>query len=140
MGRVATCREAHTDCFQSPLRFPPPPSALFAMCNTSTHKGTLSVRASLHGHYMQKAKCYVADPDLSNPTRHRFERPLDTIRSFEAAIDGEYKRRSVLNRAGTLDRDTAPESGQLMFGNRYSTVGDRHGLWRCESSQQLLWR
>ncbi|KAF3001893.1 hypothetical protein E8E13_005958 [Curvularia kusanoi] len=36
----------------------------------------------------------IAEPDLSNPTRSRWERPLDTIRSFEAAIDGEYRRRS----------------------------------------------
>lgn len=32
----------------------------------------------------------AADPDRSNPTRPRMERPLDTIRSFEAAIDGRY--------------------------------------------------
>lgn len=32
----------------------------------------------------------LADPDRSNPTRPRFERPLDTIRSFEAAIRGTY--------------------------------------------------
>lgn len=37
----------------------------------------------------------IAEPDLSNPTRPRWERPLDTIRSFEKAIDGGYKRRSV---------------------------------------------
>ncbi|TAQ89684.1 hypothetical protein B7494_g1968 [Chlorociboria aeruginascens] len=30
----------------------------------------------------------IADPDRSNPTRSRWERPLDTIRSFEAAIEG----------------------------------------------------
>ena len=35
----------------------------------------------------------AVDPDLSNPTRHRFERPLETIRSFEAAIDGTYSNR-----------------------------------------------
>lgn len=29
----------------------------------------------------------TADPDLSNPTRNRLERPLDTIRSFESAIE-----------------------------------------------------
>ncbi|KAK2734002.1 hypothetical protein FQN55_003063 [Onygenales sp. PD_40] len=41
----------------------------------------------------------ITDPDLSNPTRHRFERPLDTIRSFEAAIDGHYSNRgSSFNR------------------------------------------
>lgn len=32
-------------------------------------------------------RLYLADPDRSNPTRHRFERPLDTIRSFEAAVE-----------------------------------------------------
>ncbi|KXS98584.1 hypothetical protein AC578_4310 [Pseudocercospora eumusae] len=36
----------------------------------------------------------ITDPDLANPTRPRMERPLDTIRSFEAAIDSGYKRRS----------------------------------------------
>lgn len=33
----------------------------------------------------------TADPDLSNPTRHRLERPLDTIRSFEAAIERHHR-------------------------------------------------
>lgn len=42
-----------------------------------------------------------ADPDRSNPTRSRWERPLDTIRSFEAAIDGGYDRKSVLIRGDT---------------------------------------
>ncbi|KAK4565475.1 hypothetical protein LTR86_004092 [Recurvomyces mirabilis] len=36
----------------------------------------------------------IVDPDLSNPTRPRMERPLDTIRAFEKAIDNGYKRRS----------------------------------------------
>lgn len=43
----------------------------------------------------------IADPDRSNPTRSRWERPLDTIRSFEAAIDGGYDRKSVLIRGDT---------------------------------------
>lgn len=34
------------------------------------------------------------EPDRSNPTRSRWERPLDTIRAFEAAIDGNYSRKS----------------------------------------------
>lgn len=37
----------------------------------------------------------TAEPDRSNPTRSRWERPLDTIRSFEAAIDGGYSRKSL---------------------------------------------
>jgi len=44
--------------------------------------------------------CVPADPDRSNPTRSRWERPLDTIRSFEAAIDGGYDRKSFI-RSGT---------------------------------------
>lgn len=31
----------------------------------------------------------IAEPDFSNPTRSRHERPLDTIRSFEAAAYGK---------------------------------------------------
>ncbi|KAI5867041.1 hypothetical protein GGS23DRAFT_302615 [Durotheca rogersii] len=38
----------------------------------------------------------ITDPDRSNPTRSRSERPLDTIRAFEAAIDGGYNRKSML--------------------------------------------
>ncbi|KAH6690421.1 hypothetical protein F5X68DRAFT_69783 [Plectosphaerella plurivora] len=38
----------------------------------------------------------IAEPDRSNPTRSRWERPLDTIRSFEAAIDGGYSRKSFI--------------------------------------------
>ncbi|CAG8239096.1 unnamed protein product [Penicillium salamii] len=37
----------------------------------------------------------IADPDLSNPTRSRFERPLDTIRSFDAAIDAHHKQQRM---------------------------------------------
>lgn len=43
----------------------------------------------------------IVDPDRSNPTRNRWERPLDTIRSFEAAIDGGYSNRRSIVRPGT---------------------------------------
>ncbi|KAK3178762.1 hypothetical protein OEA41_000899 [Lepraria neglecta] len=43
----------------------------------------------------------ITDPDRSNPTRPRMERPLDTIRSFEAAIDGSYSRRASSYRTET---------------------------------------
>lgn len=45
----------------------------------------------------------ISEPDLSNPTRPRWERPLDTIRSFEKAIDGGYKRRSMSRAASDFD-------------------------------------
>ncbi|KAL8852230.1 MAG: hypothetical protein Q9221_002940 [Calogaya cf. arnoldii] len=44
----------------------------------------------------------ITDPDRSNPTRTRLERPLDTIRAFEAAIDGSYER-GTPSRADTSD-------------------------------------
>jgi len=50
------------------------------------------------------SNAFIADPDASNPSRSRFERPLDTIRSFEQAIDNGYKRRSEMIRAGQLAR------------------------------------
>lgn len=46
----------------------------------------------------------AVEPDLSNPTRSRWERPLDTIRSFEAAIDGGYNNRRSIIRPGIANR------------------------------------
>jgi len=40
----------------------------------------------------------ITDPDRSNPTRHRLERPLDTIRAFNAAAEGTSTRRSSYTR------------------------------------------
>ena len=52
-------------------------------------------------------KC-TADPDRSNPTRNRMERPLDTIRSFHAAAEGTTSHRgSYTSRPGT--RISLPE-------------------------------
>ncbi|KAI0398673.1 hypothetical protein F4802DRAFT_611440 [Xylaria palmicola] len=53
----------------------------------------------------------IADPDRSNPTRSRWERPLDTIRGFEAAIDGGYNRKSIYR----------PETESVAGGNRRSS-------------------
>lgn len=47
----------------------------------------------------------ITEPDLSNPTRSRWERPLDTIRSFERAIDGDYKRRTISRGPSEFDRE-----------------------------------
>jgi Uncharacterised protein (DUF2406) len=38
---------------------------------------------------------FPGDPDRSNPTRSRMERPLDTIRSFNAAAEGTSRSRSA---------------------------------------------
>ncbi|KAJ9656920.1 hypothetical protein H2198_004673 [Neophaeococcomyces mojaviensis] len=40
----------------------------------------------------------ITDPDRSNPTRNRMERPLDTIRSFNAAAEGTTSRRASYQR------------------------------------------
>ncbi|TKA40121.1 hypothetical protein B0A54_08909 [Friedmanniomyces endolithicus] len=47
----------------------------------------------------------IVDPDLSNPTRPRMERPLDTIRSFEKAIDNGYKRRASYTASQSYDQN-----------------------------------
>ena len=57
----------------------------------------------------------IVDADASNPTRPRLERPLDTIRSFEAAIDNEWKRKSSTMRPGNarpaeLSKDSIPSN------------------------------
>ncbi|KAB8071883.1 hypothetical protein BDV29DRAFT_159077 [Aspergillus leporis] len=37
----------------------------------------------------------ITDPDRSNPTRPRLERPLDTIRGFEAAIEARRRENAM---------------------------------------------
>ncbi|KAF2132899.1 hypothetical protein P153DRAFT_364154 [Dothidotthia symphoricarpi CBS 119687] len=77
----------------------------------------------------------IAEPDLSNPTRSRWERPLDTIRSFEAAIDGEYKRRVQSTRGDQTDIMSGFNSRRSSFygggpdyqQNRYSHASGYHG-------------
>ncbi|EPE06784.1 hypothetical protein F503_03211 [Ophiostoma piceae UAMH 11346] len=55
----------------------------------------------------------IAEPDFTNPTRSRWERPLDTIRSFEAAIDGGYSRKSSIP-------DTAADNNNNNNSNNFS--------------------
>ena len=55
----------------------------------------------------------IAEPDRSNPTRSRHERPLDTIRSFEAAAYGkEYSVGGVdgVSEVGGLQRGYSRQS------------------------------
>ncbi|KAI1356758.1 hypothetical protein F5Y01DRAFT_309301 [Xylaria sp. FL0043] len=59
----------------------------------------------------------ITDPDRSNPTRSRWERPLDTIRSFEAAIDGGYNRKSMYK----------PDTDSLAGWNRRSSYYGNNG-------------
>ncbi|KAK6431509.1 hypothetical protein LTR95_012333 [Oleoguttula sp. CCFEE 5521] len=57
----------------------------------------------------------ITDPDLSNPTRPRMERPLDTIRSFEKAIDSGYKRRSSMMRGESNDQQNQHQSRRSSY-------------------------
>ncbi|KAI3400286.1 hypothetical protein diail_3667 [Diaporthe ilicicola] len=68
----------------------------------------------------------ITDPDLSNPTRWREERPLDTIRAFEAAIEGSY-RNSMVNAGG--DNESV-----MTFNPRNSYYGGgNNGRWQHDS-------
>ncbi|GAB7334209.1 hypothetical protein MBLNU13_g06264t2 [Cladosporium sp. NU13] len=65
----------------------------------------------------------ITDPDLSNPTRPRLERPLDTIRSFERAIDAGYKRRSSMMRGESYDQSQQYQSRR---NSAYGYESNRH--------------
>ncbi|KAI0863244.1 hypothetical protein F4860DRAFT_502038 [Xylaria cubensis] len=66
----------------------------------------------------------IADPDRSNPTRSRWERPLDTIRGFEAAIDGGYNRKSIYR----------PDTESVAGWNRRSSYYGNNGRPPQDSS------
>lgn len=69
----------------------------------------------------------ITDPDRSNPTRSRWERPLDTIRAFEAAIDGNYNRKSIY-RADTSDvASTYNRRSSYYGGTQVTTDGQGQG-------------
>ncbi|WEW59967.1 hypothetical protein PRK78_005449 [Emydomyces testavorans] len=78
----------------------------------------------------------ISDPDLSNPTRHRFERPLETIRAFEAAVDGTYNSRRmsyIRDPRGNLNYPARGYSDQngiynnRGFQSRPDTLADAYG-------------
>ncbi|EME79149.1 uncharacterized protein MYCFIDRAFT_87432 [Pseudocercospora fijiensis CIRAD86] len=66
----------------------------------------------------------ITDPDLANPTRPRMERPLDTIRSFEAAIDSGYKRRSTFMRSESDNQMGGGGGGGYAASGRNSSYGE----------------
>jgi len=66
----------------------------------------------------------IADPDRSNPTRSRWERPLDTIRSFEAAIDGNYSRKSYM-RSESDGPSSYNRRSSYFGGTQVSTADER---------------
>ncbi|KAJ5220281.1 hypothetical protein N7468_009485 [Penicillium chermesinum] len=73
----------------------------------------------------------IEDPDKSNPTRPRLERPLDTIRSFEAAIYGTYSSQRPTSYART--EDGASQMGD--FSRRTSYYGSNNYHNRGHSEQ-----
>ncbi|ETN37325.1 uncharacterized protein HMPREF1541_08316 [Cyphellophora europaea CBS 101466] len=65
----------------------------------------------------------IADPDRSNPTRPRLERPLDTIRSFNAAAEGTASRRSSSYGNRPISQYGSPDAGHSRQGSYYSSPG-----------------
>lgn len=62
----------------------------------------------------------IRNPDVSNPSRSRDERPLDTIRSFEFAITGDqyYKERLETPKLGFRTRPEFPLFTQSPHNNQ----------------------
>ncbi|KAJ5573014.1 hypothetical protein N7450_009998, partial [Penicillium hetheringtonii] len=77
----------------------------------------------------------ITDPDWSNPTRSRAERPLDTIRSFEAAIYGTYSSNRPISYART--EDAASQMGD--FSRRTSYHGGQGGYGRAPDSNNYYY-
>lgn len=63
----------------------------------------------------------INDPDMSNPTRARDERPLDTIRAFEYAISGDasYKGQLETPSLGFAVRPNFPGYQTNPYGGSY---------------------
>ncbi|KAF2459991.1 hypothetical protein BDY21DRAFT_361857 [Lineolata rhizophorae] len=78
-------------------------------------RGTMSSLSSVQ--HLDMNGNPITEPDLSNPTRPRWERPLDTIRSFDARIDLEYKRRTTMFRADMGGYDSRRSS---YYGDGYA--------------------
>lgn len=70
----------------------------------------------------------IVNPDISNPTRSRDERPLDTIRAFEYAITGDpiYHEQLESNIIGWRVRDDFPLSNGY-DGNNNQVQYDEYG-------------
>lgn len=68
----------------------------------------------------------INKPDISNPTRARDERPLDTIRAFEYAITGDqtYKDRLETQNLGFRVRPDFPQFGSNPYGQ---SGGEQYG-------------
>jgi hypothetical protein len=62
----------------------------------------------------------IVNPDVSNPSRSRDERPLDTIRGFEYSITGDpiYHEQLETNIVGWRVRDDFPLANGYQAGNQ----------------------
>ena len=94
----------------------------------------------------------AAEPDLTNPTRSRWERPLDTIRSFDKNIEAGYKRRS-LSRSGRFRDHSAKDARhrlthadlvseshdqrEQLASRRSSHYGGKHTLKHTEQQNEV---
>ncbi|GAD99666.1 hypothetical protein TSTA_003950 [Paecilomyces variotii No. 5] len=71
----------------------------------------------------------ISEPDISNPTRYRFERPLDTIRSFEAAVEGSWNTRRM-STASYARTEEASQGGFSRRGSYFGPAGGNNGYNR----------
>ncbi|KAK6332823.1 hypothetical protein TWF696_002845 [Orbilia brochopaga] len=86
----------------------------------------------------------ITDPDRSNPTRHRMERPLETIRSFDRAIyndpDREFYPRRPVRNGSTYDQGNSQRASMAyQYGDqsaRQSTYGENYDNGSSYSQKQ----
>lgn len=84
------------------------------------HVGTLSPDMHLRDVFGNP----IDKPDLSNPSRPRNERPLDTIRAFEYACTGDERLRDEMEtpRLGWTTRNGFPGGGHYAYGGRHGSM------------------
>ncbi|ODV94899.1 hypothetical protein PACTADRAFT_43366 [Pachysolen tannophilus NRRL Y-2460] len=73
----------------------------------------------------------IVQPDISNPTRARDERPLDTIRAFEYAITGDltYKQQLETPQLGWKLRTNMPNFQSNPYGNsQYADTNENYNV------------
>lgn len=84
----------------------------------------------------------IQRPDISNPTRSRDERPLDTIRSFEYSITGDlsYKDRLESDVLGFRVRDDFPRFGSNPYGAQQSQSQPVHSFSGDDGFEQGVYQ
>ncbi|ODQ65176.1 hypothetical protein NADFUDRAFT_46914 [Nadsonia fulvescens var. elongata DSM 6958] len=123
----------HTSNLQDPILSAVHAEQPFEAQNYHNHHMSISPTQRMRDVFGQP----IQQNDVSNPTRSRNERPLDTIRSFEFMVTGDDRIRDEMEtpRLGWSMRESTINQlnlGERLYSNPYSYAANRDNL-RTES-------